>query len=277
MTRNKQRTRESTRDLGSVVTKQVSAIQRPHLSVTRLSWAGVKVELADHTLFVDPLEDPALLGGEMSEFVPLAVTTANASVLPTHIHLDHFDPIAARSVVRGRGFVICHESAAPTVASYGIRVRSLRLHETAILGPFKVTPVEAVDGLGAPQVSWVINGGGVRIIHCGDTLWHGQFWAIAARNGPFDLALLPVNGAIVSYTDPPSGIPASMTPEQAAAAAEILGARLAVPIHYGWAEEDYEEVANSAARFVEACGARGVQALIVHQGGRVPLGEPPRG
>lgn len=246
--------------------------EQPRPVISRLTWAGVKVELGNHTLFLDPLEDPALLGGEITEFVPIDVSTEHASVLPTHVHLDHFDPVAARTIVRGRGSVVCHESLAPTVASYGIRTRSLKLYETIILGPFGVTPVDAVDGLGASQVSWVITGGGLRIIHCGDTLWHGQFWSLAARFGPFDLVLLPVNGAVVTYTNPPSGIHASMTPEQAAAAAQILGAGLAVPIHYGWGEDDYIEVPDSAARFVDECARRGIRAAIVEPAGHVPLG-----
>ncbi|MGH2764335.1 MAG: MBL fold metallo-hydrolase [Actinomycetota bacterium] len=75
-----------------------------------------------------------------------------------------------------------------------------------------------MDGLGEEQVSWVVSGNGKRILHFGDTLWHGYWWAIA-EHGPFDVAFLPINGAMVLYPSK-TGIPASLTPEHAAAAAE---------------------------------------------------------
>ena len=87
------------------------------------------------------------------------------------------------------------------------------------------TAVPAVDGFGSPQVSWVVSDGETRLIHCGDTLWHGYWWQIAERFGPFDLAFLPINAAVAEfeYLQPPSELPAVLTPEQAAGAGHVLG------------------------------------------------------
>jgi hypothetical protein len=41
-------------------------------------------------------------------------------------------------------------------------VRAARPFEPLLVGDFTVTAVPAVDGYGAPQVSWVVDGGGRR-------------------------------------------------------------------------------------------------------------------
>ena len=107
--------------------------------------------------------------------------------------------------------------------------------ETVTDGPFTITAVPASDGFGDPQVSWVVEADGTRILHAGDTLFHGWWWLIGMRCGPIDVAFLPVNGAVADlpHRQPPSPLPACMDPQQAAVAASLLRARLAVPIHYG--------------------------------------------
>lgn len=105
---------------------------------------------------------------------------------------------------------------------------------TRDLGPFRITAVPAVDGLGDPQLNWVVQADGQRVFHGGDTMFHGYWWLIARRFSPFEAVFLPANGAVVDapHLQPPSPLPAAMDPRQAAAAAEILDARYAVPMHY---------------------------------------------
>lgn len=140
------------------------------------------------------------------------------------------------------------------------------------MGPFTVTAVPAVDGLGDPQTSWAVEADGVRVLHLGDTMFHGFWWRIARRLGPFDLAMLPVNGAVVSFPhrQPASPFPVAMDPDQAATAAEILAPRLAMAIHAeGYdVEGAYTPVPAAAESFARRARDRGVE---VH----VPtLGEP---
>jgi len=119
----------------------------------------------------------------------------------------------------------------PNVA--GVKMRAGAMYEPVLLGDFTATAVPAVDGYGDPQVSWIVTAGGRRIIHCGDTLWHGSWWHIGRQYGPFDAAFLPINGAKFSWRKPVTDVAAVMTAEQAVAAAAVIGARLIVPIHYG--------------------------------------------
>jgi L-ascorbate metabolism protein UlaG (beta-lactamase superfamily) len=95
------------------------------------------------------------------------------------------------------------------------------------VGPFRIIAVPAVDGFGDLQHSWVIDCDEKRVIHAGDTLFHGYWWSIRQRYGPFEIAFVPICGAIVDFPhmQPPSPLPVVMTPEEAVVAAHLLGSR----------------------------------------------------
>lgn len=257
----------------------LAALARPALSqgaggglrVQRLSWAGVKMVAGDLTVFIDPwvnteIWDGAWKGG----VVPAQAETKRAAVLLTHLHNDHFDTKALTSIFeKSPGQVVCHAKAAATVASRGFRVRALETHELSLLGDFAVTPVPAADGLDDFQVSWVVSARGRRVIHCGDTLWHGGWWKLGRQYGPFDAAFLPINGFVLKSpaVSPESGVPSDLTPEQAAAAAHVLGAKLAVPIHYGFNDPaTYVEYPEAEKAFLEAARRRGQAVELVRPG-----------
>ena len=90
------------------------------------------------------------------------------------------------------------------------------------------------------------------------------------RYGPIDVAFLPVNGVVVDFPhrQPNSGLPAAMTPGEAAAAARALGARAAVPMHYDTFHKPplYDARDGAAAEFVAAAKAAGVGARVVEPG-----------
>jgi L-ascorbate metabolism protein UlaG (beta-lactamase superfamily) len=149
----------------------------------------------------------------------------------------------------------------------------LPVHALEVGEPFShddvtVTAVPAVDGFGDPQVSWVIEGGGKKIIHCGDSLWHGHWWRIRRKHGPFDAAFLCINGVVMTYPGlEPSGLPADMTAEQAAAAGKLLEAGIVCPIHYGtFNAPQYSEAADVEQTFLAAARRYGVAVQIVPPG-----------
>lgn len=242
------------------------------LRVQRLGWAGVKIEAGDATLLIDPLANTNLWGLSISHLlVPIEVSTPSRHVLVTHLHQDHFDEVALGQVLAERGSVVCSERVAATVASRGYRVLSLELFEPLGFGDFTATPVPASDGFGVDQVSWVVSVAGRRVIHCGDTLWHGKWWDIGKQYGPFDAAFLPVNGFRYRGRDPDVEVANSLTPEQAAAAAKVLGARRLVPIHYGLEAPFYQEEADIETRIVAACVREGCEPILLSPGARLAL------
>jgi L-ascorbate metabolism protein UlaG (beta-lactamase superfamily) len=248
--------------------RDTAAEPAPTLRAQRLAWAGVRLELEKATLLLDPLINPDVWGAALPDaLVPVDVAEGDRYVLITHRHPDHFDPTAIRKAVGTTGTLVCAPDAAPAAAGAGIKVRVAPLNEPLLLGDFTATAVPAVDGYGDPQVSWVVAGGGRRIIHCGDTLWHGSWWHIGRQLGPFDAAFLPINGARFGWRQPVSDVPAVLTPEQAIAAAVVIGARLVVPIHYGMAaSESYRELPDPRTALLEVARRRRVAVEIVRPG-----------
>jgi L-ascorbate metabolism protein UlaG (beta-lactamase superfamily) len=238
------------------------------LRAQRLAWAGVRLQLGEDTLFLDPLTNPDVWGAALPDrLVPPEGGTGARYVLITHRHPDHFDRAAATQALGATGTVVCAPDAAPAVAAAGFRVRSAPPYEPQLLGDFTATAVPAVDGYGDPQVSWVVAAGGRRVIHCGDSLWHGSWWHIARQLGPFDAAFLPINGARFGWRKPVSDVPAVLTPEQAVAASVILGARLLVPIHYGMtATDSYAEVPDPVGALRAAAARRRVDVQVLAPG-----------
>jgi L-ascorbate metabolism protein UlaG (beta-lactamase superfamily) len=87
---------------------------------------------------------------------------------------------------------------------------------------------------------------------------------------------VPVNGAVLGFPhrQPPSPLPGALDPDQAALAVEILGARLAIPIHDEGYEIDgiYEPVDGAAEKFAAAAAERGVPARILEPGESIEVG-----
>jgi L-ascorbate metabolism protein UlaG (beta-lactamase superfamily) len=140
----------------------------------------------------------------------------------------------------------------------GITRRPAAPWASSAAGPFTLTALPAVDGTGDPQVSWLIEAGGTRVLHLGDTMFHGWWWRIRERFGAPDVVLAPINGARLTFPHrrPPSPLPGVMDPEQAALAAELLRAERLVPIHYGGYELTglYEAVPDALERVKSASG-----------------------
>lgn len=261
------------------------------MKVRRLGWAGLEVEVAGETLLIDLFEDNSPLEpfiGAARDALPAPAGETAAGALVTHLHSDHCDPPALQRalgdgapVLRpapsdGEGLEVLGCAAAESAfTESGLRQVQISAWETRELGPFTVTAVPAVDGLGDPQVSWVVEGGGARILHGGDTLFHGYWWPIVMRCGEIDAAFLPVNGAVVNFPhrQPPHELGCAMDPVEAANAAATLAATLAVPIHYDTLHgpPTYAQVDRPADRFLEKCERLGVEAELLEVGSVLEL------
>ena len=221
------------------------------LRIERLTWAGAKISNERATVFVDAVGTDLWNGEAPQGLVPVTADTRLRFALLTHLHNDHFDAATLSEVLGERGSVICAESAATYVASRGLRVIPARLWEPQMRGGFVFTALPAADGFGDEQVSWLIQHQQTRILHAGDSLWHGQWGLIGAQFGPIDVAFLPINGAMVA-TRPSTRSSAVMTPQQAVDAARLLGVRSAVPIHFGLnSPPNYVEVDNPLQTFLD--------------------------
>jgi L-ascorbate metabolism protein UlaG (beta-lactamase superfamily) len=253
-----------------------------------LGWAGVEVEQDGVTVVIDPLRTARPVyqavgdAADAVRFPPVVEPRQGraAAALLTHLHRDHADAGALRHALAAGAPVllpdadVARDTAADAALAQahgeleaaGLPLRPATLWERVRIGPFELCAVPAADGTGDPQVSWIIAAGGHRVIHCGDTMFHGWWWRVAQALGPFDVAFLPINGAVVSFPwrRPASPLPAVMTPEQAAVAAAALRAQHAVPIHFDGfdLEPYYRSMPDALARFTGAAGALAAPAAV---------------
>ena len=255
---------------------ETPGIDPPVMHLRRLGWAGVEVVLEDTRVLIDALEnvkplEPVL--GPPKRPLPPVETTAGTHALITHAHPDHYDH-ALLARLAASGTVGCHTPLASELAREGSDAVAQDLGAGRRIGPLTVTPVTALDwrGTDSDQVAWIVEGGGARIIHCGDTMWHGNWWQIARDHGPFDVAFLPVNGVIARFEGYEANVPVTLTPEQAVEAAAALGAKAACAIHYELFNNPptYVEQPDIPARFRSAAEGRGIRALLVGDGQAVP-------
>ncbi|MEU0922961.1 MBL fold metallo-hydrolase [Streptomyces solisilvae] len=246
------------------------------MRVRRLGWAGVEIEAGGRRLVVDYVRDlsPLFTGWKPGEGLAEPSGKATAALV-THLHRDHTDASALADALTpgapvlrpapGHGDDVDNVTTLPAereLALHRLAAEVVDAWSTREFGPFRVTAVPSVDGLGDPQLNWVVQADGQRVFHGGDTMFHGYWWLIARRFSPFDAAFLPANGAVVDapHLQPPSPLPAALDPRQAAAAAEILDARYAVPIHYEPEQPDkiagYVEVSDPEKEFRTHAGRR---------------------
>jgi L-ascorbate metabolism protein UlaG (beta-lactamase superfamily) len=261
------------------------------MEVRRLAWAGLEISAGGAIAVIDFVEDFPSLHGENPprEEVPPSPTEGTVAIgLLTHLHSDHADPAALTRALQTDGLVLrppratggpaetaLVERPESALDDSGLETRVVEAWDSVEIGPFSITALPAVDGFGDPQVSWSIAAEGCRILHAGDTIFHGWWWQMALRAGPFDAAFLPVGGAIADLPmrQPPSPFPAGMDPEQAVVAAKLLGAAQLVPIHYGplHVAHNYVQADDPPGGVQAIAGDLGVTARVLQPGERLQI------
>jgi len=258
------------------------------MDIRRLGWAGLEITSDDTTIAIDLFEEI----GAMEQFIgaprePLPPPSRPLdAALVTHLHVDHADPAALARALKPGAPVLRPAASTGTgldpagtlgaeagLKEHGLVTDVVDVWEQRTIGPFTVTAVPAVDGFGDPQVSWVVEADGQRILHAGDTLFHGSWWTIPMRVGPLHVAFLPINGAVCDFPhrQPPSPLSAVLDPRQAAVAGHLLRASVVVPIHYGaiHAPPLYAQVDDPAGTFAREAEALGVPVQLVAPGDAV--------
>jgi L-ascorbate metabolism protein UlaG (beta-lactamase superfamily) len=242
------------------------------MNITRLNWAGIRISDDVTAIAIDPVfkVNEELFGKPKVERISISTCGTVDAVFVTHLHSDHFDPDAIRDAYGAHVPTYVPKSSVESARNCGLTaVFGVEAGESVSVGGLQITATDAVDGLGDPQCSWVVTDGNTTIFHGGDTLWHGYWWSIAAKYGPFDAVFLPVNGAIVEEPGlTPSGQPICMTPEQAIAASAVLQTKMLVPIHFQDFHNPpvYNETENCTTRLNVAARARNVPLSLYRSG-----------
>ena len=177
---------------------------------------------------VPPLLDPALI-----QHADL--------VLTTHDHSDHLDPVAIVGIAQAspQALFVCSQMARAKMLNIGVspgRIVSLDEGMAHIGDGIRIIPIAAKHEffnrdpqLGHPYLMFVVEVGGVTLLHAGDTLCYDGLLAKLAR-WKFDLIFLPINGRdAVRYARRCLG---NMTYQEAVDLAGELQPGLTVPGHY---------------------------------------------
>jgi L-ascorbate metabolism protein UlaG (beta-lactamase superfamily) len=247
------------------------------MQIEKLSWAGIKLMGDGATAVIDALGDATplepFMGKPANALVSVAEPGSVDVALATHGHPDHWDPSTLRECLANDAPVLCPPSLVGDVEGAGLRAVAMAVGKSMQVAGFTVEAVPAVGGLGEEQVSYVLSEGDDKILHCGDTLWHAYWWEIAEK-GPFDVAFLPINGAMLggSYA---TGIPAALTPQQAAVAASILKPATVCPIHYGLFDfpPSYSEFPDAEQEFLREAKDRDVTVRLSRDAESIELNE----
>jgi L-ascorbate metabolism protein UlaG (beta-lactamase superfamily) len=171
------------------------------------------------------------------------------AILCTHEHWDHFDAEALPELAEASpdAVIVVPEPIADATLALGIdasRVVGAQPERAIELDGLTVHPVPACHGIEVSDaytfgrelsdglyryLGYVIDLGGVRVYHAGDTIpFDGLEEQL--RELAIDVALLPINGR-----DPEreaQGIVGNMDPREAAHVAEAAGADVVIPIHF---------------------------------------------
>jgi L-ascorbate metabolism protein UlaG (beta-lactamase superfamily) len=163
--------------------------------------------------------------------LPTPATIGRIDVVAiSHAHPDHFDR-RSLAAVAGDPLVVVPRGLGGTVRRAGLRGREVVVGEQVSIGPrWTITAVPARHwrwpaAATVATIGYLIEGpGGIGIYFAGDT---SRFPRLRDLAGRVDLALLPV------ATWGPHMSAGHLSPRSAALVARDIGARAAVPIHWG--------------------------------------------
>ena len=202
-------------------------------------------------------------------------------VLLSHNHYDHCDLRVLQLLER------CFQPPVVTPIGNGRLLRSAGIvqieeidwweHTSAAPLPITLTPAQhfsargMFDRNGALWGGFLIEAGGHRILHAGDSGYGPHFREIAARLGPIDLALLPIG----AYEPRWFMRDIHMNPAEAVQAHLDLEARQSIAMHFGTFQltpEGIEEPVRELARALQERGVAVDRFRVVEVGESLRLG-----
>ena len=203
----------------------------PPAAVTYLGHATVLVELGGVRLLTDPLLRNRVAHLRRAGKVDSGALRGVNAVLISHLHYDHLDLPSLQKLGRDVPVVAPHGAGALIRRKAGLKnVVELRAGEQIEIGSVTVRATRAEHDAGrlpfgtqADPLGYLITGEERSVYFAGDT----DLFSAMAELSPLDVALLPIWG-----WGPTMG-QGHMDPTRAAQAAALLGARLAIPIHWG--------------------------------------------
>jgi L-ascorbate metabolism protein UlaG (beta-lactamase superfamily) len=222
--------------------------QRRACAISVLGGPTTVVDIGGHRLVMDPTFDPPGPHAYLTKLTGPAVGAdalgpVDAVLISHDQHPDNLDDDGRRMALAAP-LILTHPGAAGRLGPPAVGVAPWESYELA--GSLAVRAVPAVHGPADGQrdagghvncevTGFVLSGSGVPTVYLsGDNASMKAVKDVADRVGEVDVAVLFAGAASVPAKE--RGRPLTLTSARAAAAAELLGAKVVIPAHVdGWA------------------------------------------
>lgn len=221
----------------------------------------VQLTSGNHSLIIDPF----ISGNALAVTKPESIKVDY--VLLTNGHPDHI--LDAAAIAKNNdATVIATFELATYMGWQGVKTFAVNIGGGTSLGFAEVQMVQAFHSSGiivedeqkiiyaGMPGGFVVNWDGRTVLHCGDTSLFSDMQLIGKRHD-IDLAFIPMGGVF------------TMGPEDAVQAAEWLGAKKVVPIHY----DTFPPIRQDAQAFVERLKEEGIEGKALRPGEAITLWE----
>lgn len=273
----------------AVAHPSAAALAAPPPGGLRLTWFGhsaVLIEIDGVRLLTDPMWGPraapsTVLGPARFHEPPAALEALGDldAVIISHDHYDHLDMLTIRTLMQRRAHFLVPLGVGAHLLRWGVPAERISEHDwwqEAQVGPVRIvaTPAQHFSGRGVLDgnhtlwSSWTLVGPRHRVFFSGDTGLMRDFEDIAAKLGPFDVALLEIGAYHPSWGDIHLG------PDNALKALRMLGARRMLPTHWATFNLGLHAWSEPAETLYQAAQPQGVTLLLPRPGQSVEVGGP---